>query len=529
MAKENNSETAKVLEPPNRLFLFSVTVGLVTPFVARIAGIPLEGIDWFTAYFTGGFFGFLFISAFNLVPSITWYLLGAAGKRFPLAFWASVAGGVAYLLYAHRLMNLSSSSTAALGLVFIPVVAVGAILASWVVGLLLHFIIRQDHIKYWAALCIGVIAIAYGFIAPEQQSREITARESRFPYLAISNIPLQKTNILGDEHLGGVFTFSVEHSHKTSQTALLALTRSHIYRIDPADYDVLSKINYQQEDCDGCVHMYPYLTTDKNGSPLVSTSDGVSDQNGQLKWQWKASGFSRVVPIPSKDQGVRFLSYQSTDRIVLHDTDGKELWQKNIDVSDIGIYTTPNGARLPFAITGYKAARKLTVYNLDGSIERSFKLPDWAMDAQSVSWPEPGNLLVGAGRHFAVLDAEGNEIFSHTIQDTSFNPYHGPYGTSVVFNKDEKPLLAVTCRGSSGYARSVLLIFDSEGVLVWKEELKKLWSIIALPISDEGEEVLLVGGMEGIIEYKPKSERAIEQIDSGVEPTAPKTTETERE
>ena len=55
--------------------------------------------------------------------------------------------------------------------------------------------------------------------------------------------------------------------------------------------------------------------------------------------------------------------------------------------------------------------------------------------------------------------------------------------------------------GSSGYARSVLLIFDPKGRLVWQEETKKLRSILAVPQSDGKGEVLLVGGMDGITEY----------------------------
>lgn len=505
MTTDNSSKTSHTLKLPNRIFIFSLVVGLVTPFFARLPGVPFRGIEWLTAYLAGGM-GILFLSAVNFIPSLAWYGLGRASRKFPLAYWVSIAGGVAFLLYAHGSINLSSSSTAAIGLVFIPVYAVGAILASWFLGCLLNFIIQNDKFRFWTALGIGVIAVVYGVIAPAQQSRNIANRESRFPYIAISTLPLQKTNILS-EHLGSISALSYDNFLKPDQKALSALSRSGIYLINPAGYDVLSKFDYNQEDCDGCVHMYPYLVMDEDGSPLVSTSDGVSNKNGQIKWRWQASGFSRVVPIQSKTQRPFFLSYQNSDFIVFHDTEGKELWRKNIPVSDIGIYVTPKGEQIPFAITGNNKSSKLTTYELDGSQGQSIKIPDWAMDAQAISWPTPGNLLVGTGRHFAVLDHNGNEILSHTVQDTSFNPYHGPEGVSIKFSKEEKPYLAVMCHGSSGYARSVLFIFDPDGNLVWKEELKKLSAIISLPKTEEGNEVLLVGGLEGIIEYKLKEVR----------------------
>ena len=100
-----------------------------------------------------------------------------------------------------------------------------------------------------------------------------------------------------------------------------------------------------------------------------------------------------------------------------------------------------------------------------------------------------------------VLDPDGKEVLMHVIKGTSFRPYHGPEGTAVRFNTYEQPYLAVMSHGSSGYARSVLLIFDPKGRLVWQEETKKLGAILAVPKADGNGEVLLVGGMDGITEY----------------------------
>jgi hypothetical protein len=90
---------------------------------------------------------------------------------------------------------------------------------------------------------------------------------------------------------------------------------------------------------------------------------------------------------------------------------------------------------------------------------------------------------------------------AYTIRDTSFDPYHGPDGTAVRFDASKEPSLAVTSHGSSGYPRSVLLIFDPEGHLVWQEEIKKIGAMLAIPAADSKREVLLVGGIDGILEY----------------------------
>lgn len=506
MTIENTLNRPNTLKLPNRIFVFSLIVALATPFIARLPGVPFRGVGWLTSYLAGGL-GILFISAFHLIPSLAWYGLGRASRKFPLAYWVSLAGGVAFLLYAHGSINLSSSSTAAVGLVFIPIYAVGAILASWLLGCILHFIIQNDKFRYWAAISIGVIAVVYGVIAPAQQSRNIAARESRFPYLALATLPLQKTNILGTEVRCSVSTFSYDHFKKSDIKTISALSQANIFIIDPNTYEVKSKVEYKEENCEDCVHMYPFLTMDEDGSPLVSTSNGVLNENGKFKWRWQANGFSKVVPIQTESQKTKFLSYQYLDFIVFNNIDGEELWRKNISVSKIGRYINPEGEQLPFAVVDNKKSTKVIIYQLDGSQLQSINIPNWAKNVEAISWPKPGNLLVGTGRHFAVLDNDGTEIFNHTVQDTSFNPYHGPEGTSVKFNKEEKPYLAVMCHGSSGYPRSVLFIFDQEGKMVWKEELKQLSAMIAIPNQESGNEVLLVGGREGIIEYKLQKER----------------------
>jgi hypothetical protein len=141
------------------------------------------------------------------------------------------------------------------------------------------------------------------------------------------------------------------------------------------------------------------------------------------------------------------------------------------------------------------------VYDLAGKLIKTIKLPDFAYVVSSISWPKRGNLLIGTDNLIRVLDSKDKEIFSHKIQNTSFDPYPSIEGTAVRFNPAQSSFLAIMCHGCPGCPRSVLLIFDPTGHLVWQEELNRLDAIIAVPEKDK-REVLLVGGMDGVIEYK---------------------------
>lgn len=233
----------------------------------------------------------------------------------------------------------------------------------------------------------------------------------------------------------------------------------------------------------------------------IASSDGLSDKSGHLIWPLKISGFTRLVPIVVPGQEPVFVSYDMLKRIDCHSKNGKILWSIKLGVSDVGNYTTSQGERLPFALISSNKSNESRIFNLDGELVKTINLPSWASEVEGVAWPTGGHLLVGYGSRIGIIDSNGNQIFNYDIKDTSFNPYHGPEGTAVRFNTDEEPYLAVMSHGSSGYPRSILLIFNPKGQIVWEEELNKLCSILSIPKTDSKGEILLVGGIDGIIEY----------------------------
>jgi hypothetical protein len=490
----------KQVSLPRHLFIISAAIGLFVPFLARLPSVPLRGWDWLTDYLPG-LGGILFFSAFNLIPAAALFGLGKASKRATLAYWFAFAALVAFLLWAHGTMNLRSSSTAAIGLLFIPIYAVGAVVVGWGLGWLAHAIAKDDRARVWMAGTAITLAIVGGIATSVDESTSIAEREARFPVVAVKVAPLTKREVYACCPVGRVEVLALDNFDSEPGNDIAVLGATGLAVLDPATYAVKSMTPFEHQDCDGCVHMYPYLVPDGKGGLLVATSDGLSDSRGRLLWGTKARGFSKTAPIRASQGALTFLAYHNNDRIDLHNIDGKVLWSINLPVETVGVYVDADGQKLPSAITGYHSSRQLHVYDASGKATKTIPLPEWASNVQAITWPRPGHLLVGGGSWIGVLDPDGREVLRHVIQGTSFNPYHGPDGTAVRFHATEGPYLAVTSHGSSGYARSVLLVFDPKGQLVWQEEVNKLRSILAVPNFTGNGEVLLVGGMDGIVEY----------------------------
>lgn len=494
---------------PKRIFLFCMITAWLVPFLARIPGVPMRGWAWVTDYLPG-IFGILFTTSFNAFPGLMLYGLGKASTRTPLAFWCAASTGTGFLLWAHGVLNLRSSSTAAIALVFIPIYAAGAVIAGWLIGLMLNKVVRAEQGRILIAGIAGATAVFTGAGLAVHDSISISKRESRFPVVSVNQIPFSKRSVFSQDSVGNVKVLALANFDAEPGKEIGVLGRSGLALLQPETYGVKSVSAFTQEDCKGCVHMYPYLVPDGKGGLLVTSSDGLSDSRGHLLWRLNAVGFTRLVPIHLADQGPSFFSYQGSEQIDRHDIDGKVLWSAKLRVFDVGIYVTPEGKELPFALAYHEKSSQFNLYGLDGKSSKIIDLPKWASSISAIAWPERGNLLVGNGDRLGVLDSQGKVIFRHTVKNTSFNPYHGPDGTAVRFDPSQAPYLAVMCHGSSGYPRSVLLIFDPNGRLAWQEELNKLHSILAVPAGSKGE-VLLVGGRDGVIEYRLGNATALKQ------------------
>lgn len=111
-----------------------VIVGILLPYLARVPGTFTRGADWFTSYLGNGIGAVILLGALN---AICWgSILGTSfSYRHSSSVWFPAAFGFAFLAVAHAFVDLSSSSTAAIALVFIPIFSVPLVLVGWLVGL----------------------------------------------------------------------------------------------------------------------------------------------------------------------------------------------------------------------------------------------------------------------------------------------------------------------------------------------------------------------------------------------------------
>jgi hypothetical protein len=444
----------------------------------------------------------LFVSVFNAIPGGALYLIGRLSKKSPLAFWGAVASSTGYALWAHGSMNLAASSTAAIGLIFIPIYSAVAAIPGTVLGWIAYKAIQPESGRRaiaWVA-CLGAVIIGMGTAMQDQAA--VAQRESRFPVVSVSELPLNKRTVIGCCEFGRIEVLALDNfdSEQGQEIAILGNDLNVLF--NARTYAEKSRTKTGKLECDHCVGMYPHIAADGKGSFVVASSDGVVDKAGQILWRLDHLSFSKVVPLRLPgDGGLTFFSTETPSRLGRHDAQGKVLWSFNGPFLDVGIFENADGKRLPAATMGKGKSSVWQLYDLDGKPLQQIALPNWANNVSSIAWPARGHLLAGGGSWVGVLDSQGNQILLHQIQGTSFRPYHGPDGVAVRFSSAEKPYLAVLSHGSSGYARSVLLIFDSKGRLVWQEELKKSHAILAVPQADGKGDVLLVGGMDGVIEY----------------------------
>jgi|GEM_PF-861546 len=487
----------KEVKLPRHLFSVSAAIGLIVPLLARLPSLPWRGWEWFTDYLPG----ILIFAALNLIPATVLFGLGKVSTRAVLAYWFALATLVAFLLWAHGTMNLRTSSTAVIGLALIPLHAVGAVVVGWGVGWLAQAVVKNERGRVWMVGIALTVAIAGGVATSLNESIPIARREARFPVVAVQELPLTKRTVYACCPVGRVDVLALGNFDDAPGNDIAVLGTTGLAVLDPTTYTVKSTTPFKHQGCDSCVHMYPYVVPAGKGSLLVATSDGLSDSRGRLLWGTKAGGFSKTVPIQTSQGDWTFLAYHMNDRIDLHNIEGQVLWSIKLPVQTVSAYLDADGQEFPSAIVGCCGSRQLYVYDITGKLAKSIPLPEWASNVQAIAWPSPGHLLIGNGKWIGVQDPDGRAVLSHVIQDTSFNPYHGPDGTAVHFDATKGPYLAVMSHGSSGYARSVLLVFDPQGHLVWQEEVNMLNAILAVPNAIGNDEVLLVGGMDGVVEY----------------------------
>jgi len=112
-----------------------VLVGILLPYLARIPGALLNGSSWFTSYLGSGLDALVLLGVCN---ALCWGAILAASftYRHARSIWFPAVLGFGFLALAHGFLDLSSGSTAAISLIFIPIFSLPLVIVGWLAGLL---------------------------------------------------------------------------------------------------------------------------------------------------------------------------------------------------------------------------------------------------------------------------------------------------------------------------------------------------------------------------------------------------------
>ena len=110
-----------------------VESGILLPYLARIPGVAIKSFGWLMQMTQGGIVSILFIGVFNaaLWGSI---LAAKSSYRHLRAYAVPVILGYGLPRYWYAHLDLASSSTAALALVFIPLESLPLVFVGFLLG-----------------------------------------------------------------------------------------------------------------------------------------------------------------------------------------------------------------------------------------------------------------------------------------------------------------------------------------------------------------------------------------------------------
>lgn len=477
---------------PRQLLLFSIAVALVTPLVARLPGAALTGGLWLEDFLPG--FASPFFLALNLVPAVVLYGLGRLSRSAPSAFWWATAGCCGALLGLHGSLDLRSSSTAALGLLFVPFVAAAAAVGGWIVGRALHAVAGAEVGRKvgWVALGLALLA---GLGLPVQGLLGERERLANRPGVTVNEVAMQSRVVYSRPDAGRVSALAVDELDGEPGQEIAVLANARLALLAPGTYAV-------KADWPLPPSYRSFVVGDGAGGVWLGDDDGLLDRNGARLWNVKAASFSSLQPFASGRPDLGFVAWHINERFDVHDRAGKLRWSVHEDVLTVGAYESPTGEALLFSAAGYEGQpTTVKLYAGDGTLVSTLSWPTANAVVAGVAWPTRGHWLAGTGRGLEVLDPEGKPVLRHEIEGLSFAPASGPVAVPVRLRPDAEPYLAAIRGGNSGDPRSVLVVFAPGGRLVYQAEMDRVSTLVAVEAASGSGQVLLVGGEAGVHEY----------------------------
>lgn len=121
-----------------------IIFGLLLPYLARIPGVFFHGQQWFLSFLGSGVGAFVFLGVFN---ALCWgsVLVSTLSYRHPRSTLFPVVFGFSLPAVAYGSLDLLSSSTAAIALIFIPIYALPLVLIGWWAGWMYDRKLTRSH------------------------------------------------------------------------------------------------------------------------------------------------------------------------------------------------------------------------------------------------------------------------------------------------------------------------------------------------------------------------------------------------
>ena len=115
-------------------------LGIATPYLARLPGIPEHGWLWLTSYFGDNLWAPLFFGAFN---AVCWapVIFGSFLYKKPSTIWYPAVGALASSAVMHSTVDLAADAQASLALVVIPFLTLPFTATGWIIG----YIVERLH------------------------------------------------------------------------------------------------------------------------------------------------------------------------------------------------------------------------------------------------------------------------------------------------------------------------------------------------------------------------------------------------
>ncbi|MBC2706899.1 MAG: hypothetical protein HF978_21655 [Desulfobacteraceae bacterium] len=240
----------------------------------------------------------------------------------------------------------------------------------------------------------------------------------------------------------------------------------------------------------------PELIYKKPGSYIIMSRGPVSDvglidKNGIPIWNYKPGINVHSMSTADLNNDGEPEYYAATGK-GLHQLNSKGIltWKSDRLVYDVEIFND-NAENLQLVAT-INLSGEMQFRDYYGKRIRKIQFDNQIFNSgffEFISWTDQNQILSNSGNSFFIFDHQGKLILKHSLENDIFDIR----GCAVRFDHNEGPFLAIVAKFSSSTKRSMLCVFNSNGILVYKELIGKSICLLPIPLQTSENEGLLVG------------------------------------